>query len=197
MNIRFKQFTGVAIASSFLLMGGCSSITGGGGKSDLIGLHAPGGENTQREDMIPSWFINLPGDGEEKVYGSGSGLSTDLQFAIDKAIHQAKTVLGDKISNEVSSELKTYMADNSNVGGGITVEETQKVSKSGFKNIDISNYEIVKKDVFKEEEKFRAYILLEIDPRGRKKTRSREPIVITKEDLDAAQDKAREALGKL
>tara|TARA_B110000977_G_scaffold70415_1_gene95618 strand:- start:773 stop:1363 length:591 start_codon:yes stop_codon:yes gene_type:complete len=196
MNIRFKQFTGVAIASSFLLLGGCSSMSGNGSSTSMLGLKDTP-ENSQREDMIPNWFINLPRDGEEKVYGSGSGLSSDLQFAIDKAIHQAKTVLGDKISNEVSSELRTYMADNSNVGNGITVEETQKVSKSGYKNIDISAYEITNKEVFKEEEKFRAYILLEIDPRGRKKTKKSAAVVVTKEELDRAQDKARESLNNL
>ena len=144
--------------------------------------------------MIPNWYINVPSDGEEKIYGSGSGLSSDLQFSIDKAIHQAKVVLGDKISNEVSAELKTYMSDNSQIGNGVTVEETQKVSKSGFKNVDISKYDITNKEVYKEDDKFRTYILLEIDPRGRKSSKA---IVVKQSDIDDAQAESRKALGKL
>ena len=182
-------------AISMLGLGGCSSGPFGKGSSTskLTSLNAID-KDGQREDMIPNWYINVPSDGEEKIYGSGSGLSSDLQFSIDKAIHQAKVVLGDKISNEVSAELKTYMSDNSQIGNGVTVEETQKVSKSGFKNVDISKYDITNKEVYKEDDKFRTYILLEIDPRGRKSSKA---IVVKQSDIDDAQAESRKALGKL
>ena len=182
-------------AISMLGLGGCSSGPFGKGSSTskLTSLNAID-KDGQREDMIPNWYINVPSDGEEKIYGSGSGLSSDLQFSIDKAVHQAKVVLGDKISNEVSAELKTYMSDNSQIGNGVTVEETQKVSKSGFKNVDISKYDITNKEVYKEDDKFRTYILLEIDPRGRKSSKA---IVVKQSDIDDAQAESRKALGKL
>lgn len=186
----------VAITAIGMLgLGGCSSGPFGKGSSTskLTSLNAID-KDGQREDMIPNWYINVPSDGEEKIYGSGSGLSSDLQFSIDKAIHQAKVVLGDKISNEVSAELKTYMSDNSQIGNGVTVEETQKVSKSGFKNVDISKYDITNKEVYKEDDKFRTYILLEIDPRGRKSSKA---IVVKQSDIDDAQAESRKALGKL
>ena len=182
-------------AISMLGLGGCSSGPFGKGSSTskLTSLNAID-KDGQREDMIPNWYINVPSDGEEKIYGSGSGLSSDLQFSIDKAIHQAKVVLGDKISNEVSAELKTYMSDNSQIGNGVTVEETQKVSKSGFKNVDISKYDITNKEVYKEDDKFRTYILLEIDPRGRKSSKA---VIVKQSDIDDAQAESRKALGKL
>lgn len=187
----------VAITAIGMLgLGGCSSGPFGKGSSTskLTSLNAID-KDGQREDMIPNWYINVPSDGEEKIYGSGSGLSSDLQFSIDKAVHQAKVVLGDKISNEVSAELKTYMSDNSQIGNGITVEETQKVSKSGFKNVDISKYDITNKEVYKEDDKFRTYILLEIDPRGRRSSKA--AVVIKQSDIDDAQAESRKALGKL
>lgn len=183
------------LAISMLGLGACSSSPFSG-KSEKTSLSNIGtiDKDGQRSDLIPNWYINVPKDGEEKIYGSGSGLSSDLQFSIDKAIHQAKVVLGDKISNEVSAELKTYMSDNSQIGNGITVEETQKVSKSGFKNVDISQYDITNKEVYKEDDKFRTYILLEIDPRGRK---SNKAVVVKQSDIDDAQAESRKALGNL
>ena len=183
------------LAISMLGLGACSSspFSGKGEKTSLSNIGTID-KDGQRSDLIPNWYINVPKDGEEKIYGSGSGLSSDLQFSIDKAIHQAKVVLGDKISNEVSAELKTYMSDNSQIGNGITVEETQKVSKSGFKNVDISKYDITNKEVYKEDDKFRTYILLEIDPRGRKSSKA---IVVKQSDIDDAQAESRKALGKL
>ncbi len=183
------------LAISMLGLGACSSspFSGKGEKTSLSNIGTID-KDGQRSDLIPNWYINVPKDGEEKIYGSGSGLSSDLQFSIDKAIHQAKVVLGDKISNEVSAELKTYMSDNSQIGNGITVEETQKVSKSGFKNVDISQYDITNKEVYKEDDKFRTYILLEIDPRGRK---SNKAVVVKQSDIDDAQAESRKALGNL
>ena len=183
------------LAISMLGLGACSSspFSGKGEKTSLSNIGTID-KDGQRSDLIPNWYINVPKDGEEKIYGSGSGLSSDLQFSIDKAIHQAKVVLGDKISNEVSAELKTYMSDNSQIGNGITVEETQKISKSGFKNVDISQYDITNKEVYKEDDKFRTYILLEIDPRGRK---SNKAVVVKQSDIDDAQAESRKALGKL
>ena len=183
------------LAISMPGLGACSSSPFSG-KSEKTSLSNIGtiDKDGQRSDLIPNWYINVPKDGEEKIYGSGSGLSSDLQFSIDKAIHQAKVVLGDKISNEVSAELKTYMSDNSQIGNGITVEETQKVSKSGFKNVDISQYDITNKEVYKEDDKFRTYILLEIDPRGRK---SNKAVVVKQSDIDDAQAESRKALGNL
>ena len=150
-------------------------------------------------DNIPDWYINLPRDTEEKIYGSGAGLSSDLQFSMDKAMHQAKIVLGDKISTKVSAEIKTYMADNSSVGNGITVEETQRVSKSGFKDIDVSAYEIINKTVYQERNKFRSFILLSLDILNKEERKAAnhvtKPVDVTV--IQKAQDEARESMNSL
>lgn len=159
---------------------------------------APPEIQVQLPEDIPDWYINLPRDNEEKIYGSGAGLSSDLQFSMDKAMHQAKIVLGDKISSKVSAEIKTYMADNSSIGQGVTVEETQRVSKSGFKNIDVSSYEIVKKHVYRERNKFRSFILLGLDITNKDDRTSTD--VITPVDINAinkAQEDARSTLNNL
>ena len=150
-------------------------------------------------DNIPDWYINLPRDTEEKIYGSGAGLSSDLQFSMDKAMHQAKIVLGDKISTKVSAEIKTYMADNSSVGNGITVEETQRVSKSGFKDIDVSSYEIINKTVYQERNKFRSFILLSLDILNKEERKAADHVTspVTVDVIQKAQDEARESMNSL
>ena len=150
-------------------------------------------------DGIPDWYINLPRDTEEKIYGSGAGLSSDLQFSMDKAMHQAKIVLGDKISTKVSAEIKTYMADNSSVGNGITVEETQRVSKSGFKDIDVSSYEIINKSVYQERNKFRAFILLSLDILNKEERKAADHTTtpVDMNVIQKAQDEARESMNSL
>ena len=154
---------------------------------------------TNLPDNIPDWYINLPRDTEEKIYGSGAGLSSDLQFSMDKAMHQAKIVLGDKISTKVSAEIKTYMADNSSVGNGITVEETQRVSKSGFKDIDVSSYEIINKSVYQERNKFRAFILLSLDILNKEERKAADHTTtpVDMNVIQKAQDEARESMNSL
>jgi len=196
------------LVSSLALLGGCSSNPMDDNHvgiierpEDIIVPDKPPEPEVVQEvpDGIPDWYINLPKDSEEKIYGSGAGLSSDLQFSIDKAMHQAKIVLGDKISTNVSAEIKTYMADNSSIGGGMTVEETQRVSKSGFKNIDVSAYEILNKSVYRERNKFRSFILLSLDITD-KEERIQSDHVITPVDIESvkrAQEEARKSMNEL
>lgn len=148
------------------------------------------------DSMIPDWYLNLPDDSAESIYGAGTGLSSDLQFSIDKALHQAKIVLGDKISNTVSSEIKTYMADNSAMGDNV-VEETQRVSKSGFKNVDISNYKVQNKSVVKEVDRYRSFILLSINPIDRKPDLKDQSTPVDVEVIRSTQDAARDSMDNL
>ena len=108
-------------------------------------------------------------------------------------MHQAKVTLGDKINNKVSMEMKTYIADNSATGFGMAVEETQKVSKSGFKGVDVSEYVVIDKAVRLEGMSYRTYVLLAVDPSGRKNTQPQ----VSQADIDKAQQSARESLNAL
>lgn len=196
------------LVSSLALLGGCSSNPMDENHvgimerpEDIVVPDKPPEPEVVQQipDGIPDWYINLPKDSEEKIYGSGAGLSSDLQFSIDKAMHQAKIVLGDKISTNVSAEIKTYMADNSSIGGGMTVEETQRVSKSGFKNIDVSAYEILNKSVYRERNKFRSFILLSLDITD-KEERIQSDHVTTPVDIESvkrAQEEARKSMNEL
>ena len=193
------KFAGLAISLAFL--GGCSSIQQNENASvEIMEVNQEEVVDTPpvvvREDNIPDWYLNLPEDTDQAIFGSGTGLSSDLQFSIDKALHQAKIVLGDKLSNTVSSEIKTYMTDNTAMGT-LVVEETQRVSKSGFKNVDISKYKVLNKDVVKEMDRYRSFILLTINPADRKVATedSIQPVDI--QIIESAQQSARQSMENL
>lgn len=195
-----KNVIGIGLMSSLIVLTGCSSV---GEKSEPVGLmdekivepvDSPPADTLKikKEDEVPMWYIDLPKDTEVAIYGSGSGLSADLQFSMDKAMHQAKVILGDKLSNKVSMEMRSYISDNSSTGGR-TVEDTKKLSKSGFKGVDVSAYTVVKKAVFKERSRFRAYVLLEIDPSDRPITVD----TVTPVEIEKVRAESEEALNNL
>jgi len=171
-----------------LALNACSlnSLTG---KREMIKI-----VKSEKADSIPEWYVNTPDDEKELIYGSGTGLSSDLQFSMDKAMHQAKVVLGDKISNSVSMTIKSYTADDSSKGlGGVAVEETTKVSKSGYSKIDVSEYDVVDKAVTVEGMSFRTYVLLKVNPKGRKN----QTVVVDQAAVNKAREKARVEIQKL
>jgi hypothetical protein len=189
------------LASALVALGGCSSF---GDKSEGVALMdekvvepidtpvvVEDTVTIKKEDQVPAWFLDLPDDTEVSLYGAGSGLSMDLQFSMDKAMHQAKLILGDKLSNKVSMEIQSYISDTSRAGA--TIEDTKKVSKSGYKNVDVSAYKVIEKAVFKERSRFRTYVLLEIDPSDR-------PIVAdstTPVEIEGIRAESQEALNNL
>lgn len=191
------KFAGLLV--SLAVLGGCSAMPENDALTEVEVIDVEINDAAKvveplRDDSIPVWYIDMPRDDENKIYGAGAGLSSDLQFSIDKALHQAKIVLGDKMSTTVSSEIKTFMSDNSLVTDNV-VEETQRVSKSGFKDIDVSKYEIEDKEVFLENDKFRAYILLSLNPTTVKKNEVVAPADTSA--IKAISESARGALDNL
>jgi hypothetical protein len=116
---------------------------------------------------VPSWFLTPPEDSDEKIYAVGTGLSDDMQFSLDKAVHSAKVILGDKMVNNASSSIKSYIEDNAKGSLSATTKNTVKVSRSGFKGADISKYKIEKSDVYLDRRDFRTYVLVSLNPQNR------------------------------
>ena len=175
---------GLIIAGG-LVLSGC----GFNGKREMIKI-----VQAEKAESIPKWYVNSPEDEDGLIFGSGTGLSSDLQFSMDKAMHQAKVVLGDKISNTVSMEMNSFTADDSSTGlAGVAIEETQKVSESGYSKVDVSEYDVVDKAVTMEGMSFRTYVLLKVDPKGRK---NQNPVV-DQAAVSKVKDKARVTLEKL
>ena len=113
----------------------------------------------EEEQGVPEWYVMPEEDSEVFVYASGTGLSTDIQFSQDKAMHEAKVSLGDKLSTVVSAEMSSIISD-SNI---VTLSETRKTAKSGYQNVDISKYKIINKVIYRENRNYRTYVMLQLN----------------------------------
>ena len=145
----------LGIAALAVVLSGCSSL----GKKEFVEI-----EKTESGvDKVPAWYVEPQEDQGTLIFGAGTGLSDDLQFSMDKAMHEAKIVLADKMSSQATSSVKRFVTDNAAGTQSKTVQKTEKVSKTGFKDINVSNYDIVNRSVFKEKSLYRTYVLLQLN----------------------------------
>lgn len=145
----------VILAAALIGLAGCSANPF---KSDTTEIKASKGS-----DSVPTWYLETPEDSKTEIFAVASGLSDDMQFSLDKALHEAKITLGDKLGSTVTSQTKKFIRDNAAGGLGNTVQETEKVSRSGYQDVDVSSYVVVNKKIFMEGSRFRTYVLLKLD----------------------------------
>lgn len=150
-----KTYIVMGVAVATLLMAGCSSNPF---KSDVTQIK----DSKLGTDTVPTWFIEPQKDTELTMFAAATGLADDLQFSVDKATHVAKVILADKLAASASASIKRYIGDNGTGGLSSTVQKTEKASKSGFKDINVSSYKIIKRSVSKEGKMYRTYVLLEL-----------------------------------
>lgn len=160
------------LVGAMALLGGCSSMSMNDNDPNIMDrppevIDKPPEAVTIGKTTVPSWFLEMPEDTESRIYSVGTGISDDLQFSIDKAVHDAKINLADKMASKSSAEIKAFISDNGKGGQGQTTRKIQKVSKSGFKNIDVSRYTIEERSVVQDRRYFRTYVQLSIDPSDR------------------------------
>ena len=160
------------LVGAMALLGGCSSMSFNDKDPEIMErplevIDKPPEAVTIGKAEVPSWFLDMPEDTESRIYSVGTGISDDLQFSIDKAVHDAKINLADKMASKSSAEIKAFISDNGKGGQGQTTRKIQKVSKSGFKNIDVSRYTIEERSVVQDRRYFRTYVQLSIDPSDR------------------------------
>ena len=152
-----KQITAIVL---LLMLGACSSINplnkniNKGVKVEDVKLR--GGSE------VPEWFFDYPKD-DEWVYGVATGYSEDMQFAIDKGIHDAKIMIADKLQNYINGDFKRYVEDSGSVVSGNTVQQTTKMSQAVIDELDMGGYVIVNKVVLNEGSHYRSFILMKFD----------------------------------
>lgn len=145
----------IAVGLSMALLAGCS---GNPLKSETTKIKQSTGTDT-----VPTWYIEPQDDTKATIFAAATGLADDLQFSVDKATHEAKIILADKLASTASSSTKRYVGDNGSGGLSATIQKTEKASKSGFKDVTVAKYRIVKKIVSKEGVMYRTYVLLQLD----------------------------------
>ena len=111
----------------------------------------------------PEWFQKYPLDNENKIYAAATGLSEDMQLSVDKAMHDAKIELADKMWHKINADLTRFIQDSGNVNVGNITQETTKISQNVIERVMVNKYKVVNKQILNVSSKFRTFVLLEYD----------------------------------
>ena len=114
----------------------------------------------QQIDETPKWLIKLP-ESDEAYYSAGTAQSSDLQMSIDKATLNAKRTLADRIAGELSSQIKSYVAESGELGHTDVVSlDVEKVTKNIIANVNVAGYIPEEVKIVPIGTSYRTYILL-------------------------------------
>ena len=119
-------------------------------------------EQTLKE--APEWYkekISIPG----YFASSGTDVSSDMQFALDKAMMAAKVAIASQIGSYISSTLKLYISE-SGVSTDVTAStEVERAAKELVSEVKLQDFDIEKHQIIRDGLHYRAYVLLKM-PKG-------------------------------
>jgi hypothetical protein len=108
-------------------------------------------------DQAPDWYMNPP-KGDGVVYATGTATSTDLQFAVDKAVLNAKYQLADQMAGKVSGKQKDFITE---TVGGQHSGTAERATSNVVADIALPAYQVVQRKVIPADTQFRSYVLLQ------------------------------------
>lgn len=115
----------------------------------------------QTIDKAPDWFLQPPSD-SSYMYAVATDYSSDLQFALDKAILNAKVGLAAQVSNKVSSTMKEFAVE-AGVGQDAQFNrEVERASKEVISEVNLGGFNVAKRQIMPQGMGYRAYVLLRI-----------------------------------
>lgn len=140
------------IVSAAVFMTACSNMK----YSQNFDVSAPKFGSDSKSVDVPDWY--LASDKETNaIYGVASEVSTDMQFAVDKAMLSAKRELASNFSSHIDAMMKDYTAQAGNADAEVLQEinRTTKlvVNKVNLIGVNRTNFKIVKED-----KQYRAYV---------------------------------------
>jgi PBP1b-binding outer membrane lipoprotein LpoB len=117
--------------------------------------------NKASAPLVPEWFTSDPQPDSKDIVVTATDTSRDMQFAIDKAMMNARVEMANRISIKVNSMVRESVLEDG-AGKMKDVErEVDRVSKL-VTNQTLSLYTRDKLLIVKEDEGFRAYVMLKI-----------------------------------
>lgn len=111
-----------------------------------------------KPNTVPDWFAadNLY---PNSIIVTATDISPDMQFAIDKAMMNARVEMANRIQTKIESLVKESMNENRNTRE--VNREVERVSKQ-VTNQRLANYTREKLTVVKEPEGYRVFVMLKI-----------------------------------
>lgn len=118
--------------------------------------------------LVPDWFASEPQKDSTDVIVTATDISKDMQFAIDKAMLNARVELANRISTKVESIVRESVIEDSSSKVKDVEREVDRVSKQVTEQV-LSMYTREKLVVVKEGGGYRAYVMLKLsEDQGRK-----------------------------
>ena len=141
----------ILIALLSLTLANCSKTMTGKTKADKVYKVK---EEAKIKDgrilnKVPQWFIDAQvekglitnRDADNFIYGVGSGVSPDLQLAIDKAIMIAKASLADQLQGEMNKRADLYITEVGQEGNKQVATKVESTIVNIIKNTKVQGYE--------------------------------------------------------
>ena len=141
----FQNFKILLISSMLIFLAACSTtkITTEANRDGIL-------------NKVPTWYLEAEvekglirnRDAEEFIYGVGSSVSYDLQFALDKATTIAKSDLADQVNGRITQNESIYKEEGSGEGEDLMVERYTTQTNNIITPTSLPGYEEGNKDVF-------------------------------------------------
>jgi hypothetical protein len=109
---------------------------------------------------LPSWY-NTPPNDEFSVYAPGTSTSTDLQFALDKAILAAKRSVADRLNSKLSSKLKEYLSESGASESVLVISESERITSNLITEVNLTGYAVTERKIISAGNQYRAYVLVQ------------------------------------
>jgi hypothetical protein len=116
----------------------------------------------KQSEGVPEWFVTEPPKNDKEITVTATDTSREMQFAIDKAMMQARIELANRINVKVESLVKEVLVEDGAGKMKDVQREVERVSKQ-VTNQHLSSYTREKLVVVREEDGFRAYVMLKIN----------------------------------
>lgn len=153
-------FVGLGLAAA---VAGCASSMPSQQQMALMAAEKQQEAQTQMTKVAveeaPPWYLMPPND-SGYVYGAGTAMSADMQFATDKAALTAKRMIADQVHSKLSADLKDYLEES----GGTALPQAslrgERVIHDVVAEVDLMGYEVVQRKVVAAGSGFRAFVLI-------------------------------------
>lgn len=145
----------------YIMMAITMALTGCSTNSKMVQIPATKG-------TVPEWFAAEPTKVENEIVVTATDTSKDMQFAIDKAMMNARVELANRIGVKIESLMRESVKEDSGGKMKDVDREVDRVSKQ-VTNQALSMYTREKLVVMKEDGGYRAFVMLKMsEDQGRK-----------------------------
>lgn len=111
------------------------------------------------EGDIPDWYLDTPED-PNYLYAANTGTSKDMDLAVQKAATDARAEIGRQMEVKVKALQKKF-AEEVGTGNNSQLLEQMTSATKTVVSTELNGSKIVKKEIFKDGNNYRAYVLAE------------------------------------